>query len=122
MKKVISVIALTILTIFVLSNVVLASDPISVMDGFESEANSTFLNNIGSKLYGILLVVGSAVALGMLAIMAVKFMTAAPEEKAEVKKNLVGFVVGVLILLCVITLLTILESIGQSISNPGTYV
>jgi len=122
MKKVISVIVLIILTICVLSNVVLASDPIGAMQGFESGANSTFLSGIGSKLYGIILVVGSAVALGMLAIMAVKFMTAAPEEKAEVKKNLVGFVVGVLILLCVITLLTILQNIGQAISNPGTYV
>jgi len=121
MKKFISILLLILILTFTLSNVVLAN-PTEAMKGFESGANSATLNNIGSRIYGIILVVGSAVALGTLAIMAIRFMTAAPEEKAEIKKNLVGFTVGVLILLCVVTILGIFQSIGQSISNPGTYV
>ncbi len=46
-----------------------------------------FLNNIGSKIYGIILIVGSAVALCVIAIMAIKFMTSGAEEKAQVKEK-----------------------------------
>lgn len=120
MKKVISVLLVIVILIFALSNVVLATDPTSAMAGYEEGANSGFLNNIGSKLYGIILLLGSAVAVGMIAIMAIKFMTSGAEEKAQVKKNLIGFTVGVIILLCVIGLLGIFQNIGEEISTQST--
>lgn len=120
MKKFISILLVLIILIFVLSNVVLATDPTGAMSGYESQANSAFLNNIGSKLYGIILIVGSAVAVGMIAIMAIKFMTSGAEEKAQVKKNLIGFTIGVIILLCVIGLLGIFQNIGEEISTQST--
>lgn len=114
MKNLLSILLIFIIVIFMLSNVVLA-DPISAMEDYDSSGNST-LSNVGSKLYGIILVVGSAVAFVTLVILAIKFMTAAPDEKAEVKKTLIGFVIGVLILICTLTILRILQSIGQSIN------
>ena len=114
MKKLLSILLIFIIVIFMLSNVVLA-DPISAMEDYDSSGNST-LSNVGSKLYGIILVVGSAVAFITLVILAIKFMTAAPGEKAEIKKTLIGFVIGVLILLCTLTILRVLQSIGQSIN------
>lgn len=115
MKKVLSVLLIFIIIIFMLSNVVLA-DPISAMEGYNSGSGNSTLSNVGSKLYGIILIVGSAVAFITLAIMAIRFMTAAPDEKAEIKKNMIGFVVGVLILICTLTILRILQTIGQSIN------
>ena len=114
MKKLLSILLIFIIVIFMLSNVVLA-DPISAMGGYDSSGNST-LSNVGSKLYGIILIVGSAVAIIVIAVMAIKFMTAAPDEKAEIKKNLIGFVIGVLILICTLTILRVFQSIGQSIN------
>lgn len=115
MKKVLSILLIFITIIFMLSNVVFA-DPISSMKDYNSGSGNSTLSNVGSKLYGIILIVGSAVALITLAVMAIKFMTAAPDEKAEIKKNLIGFVVGVLILICTLTILRILQTIGQSIN------
>ncbi len=115
MKKVLSILLIFIIIIFMLSNVVFA-DPISSMKDYNSGSGNSTLSNVGSKLYGIILIVGSAVALITLAVMAIKFMTAAPDEKAEIKKNLIGFVVGVLILICTLTILRILQTIGQSIN------
>lgn len=119
MKKFISIILLIVILIFAIYNVVLAN-PIDAMAGYEDDANSSKLNNIGSKLYGIVLIVGSAVAVGMLAIMAIKFMTSEAQEKAQVKKNLLGFTIGVIILLCVIGLLGIFKSVGEQISTQST--
>jgi len=120
MKKVISGILLIIVVMFMLSNVVLASDPIlSAMDKTQGSSNSTVLTNIGGRLYGIILVVGSAIAVALLAIMAVKFMTSGAEEKAKVKENLIGYVIGVVILLCVISILGIFQNIGGQITDIG---
>lgn len=119
MRKIISILLVVIILIFSLSNVVLAN-PIDAMAGYESNANSSNLNRIGSKIYGIILVVGSAVAIGMIAIMAIKFMTSGAEEKAQVKKNLIGFTIGVIILLCAVGLLNIFKTIGDQISTQST--
>ena len=116
MKKVLSILLIFIIIIFMLSNVVLAGDPTSAMKDFNSGSGNSTLSNVGSNVYGIILIVGSAVAFITLAVMAIKFMTAAPDEKAEIKKNLIGFVVGVLILICTLTILRIFQAIGQSIN------
>lgn len=115
MEKLLSILLIFIIIIFMLSNVVLA-DPISAMEGYNSGSGNSTLSNVGSKLYGIILVVGSAVAFITIAILGIKFMTTTPDKKAEIKKNLIGFVIGVLILLCTLTILRILQTIGQSIN------
>ena len=115
MKKIISVMLLITIMTFMLSNVVLADEITEAMQNVGNNSNSVFLDNLGGKLYGIILIVGSAVAFGMLAIMAVKFMTSGAEEKAQVKKNLIGFTIGLLILLCVISILGVFQNIASQI-------
>lgn len=115
MKKFISILLIIIILLFSITNVVLAGDPTTAMKGYQDQSNSAFLNNIGSKIYGIILIVGSAVALCVIAIMAIKFMTSGAEEKAQVKKNLIGFTIGVIILLCAVGLLSVLQRIGLQI-------
>lgn len=116
MKKFISILLIIIILLFSITNVVLADpDPTTAMKGYQDQSNSAFLNNIGSKIYGIILVVGSAIAIAMIAIMAIKFMTSGAEEKAQVKKNLIGFTIGVIILLCAVGLLSVLQRIGLQI-------
>ena len=119
MKKYISVLLLTVMLVITLSGTVMADDITGSMKGFEQDANNEFLNNIGSNLYGIILLVGSAVAVGMISIMAIKFMTSGAEEKAQVKKNLVGFAIGCIILFCVIGLLGIFKGVGDQITALG---
>ena len=70
MKKVLSILLIFIIIIFMLSNVVFA-DPISSMKDYNSGSGNSTLSNVGSKLYGIILIVGSAVALITLAVMAI---------------------------------------------------
>ena len=100
-------------------NLFLADEITGAMADIGKDSDSAILNNIGSKLYGIILVVGGAVAIGILAIMAVKFMTSGAEEKAQVKKNLIGFTIGVLILLCVISILGVFQNMAREISEIG---
>ena len=115
MKKFVSILLIGIVVIFALSNVVLADKITEAVDKIVADEGSVFLNSLGGKLYGIILVVGSIVATVMLAIMAIKFMTAGPDGKAEVKKNLIGFSIGLLILLCTFSILGIVQNIAGAI-------
>lgn len=118
MKKYIRIVILSIIIIFVFSTIVLAN-PIESMKGYEDNANSNFLNGVGGKIYGIILIIGSAVALGGLSVMGIKFMSAAPGEKADIKKNLIGFTIGLVILICAISLLGVFKNIGGEISSAA---
>ena len=118
MKKYISIIL--IILILCSSTLVLATnDPIGAMDGYQNQADSEWLNSIGSKIYGIILTVGSAIAIIGLIVMGIRFVTAAPSEKAKIKEDLIGFTIGVVILFCAIGIIGILKNIGEQVEAEG---
>lgn len=57
--------------------------------------NATELLNIA---IGVIQVVGISVAVIMLVILAIKYLSAAPSEKAEIKKSAIIYVVGAILL------------------------
>ena len=46
------------------------------------------------KILGVVQVVGSAIAIAMIIILGVKYMTSAPEEKASIKKSSFIYIMG----------------------------
>lgn len=56
------------------------------------------LKNVSNTVYNILLVVGTSIAVIMGAILGIKLMASGVEEKAEVKKLLVPYVVGCIVI------------------------
>ena len=62
-----------------------------------SVINANDLQQFSQSLYNILLTIGIIIAVIMGGILGIKFMTEAPEGKAEVKKILIPYVVGCVI-------------------------
>lgn len=56
------------------------------------------LKNVSNTVYNILLVVGTSIAVIMGAILGIKLMASGVEEKAEVKKLLIPYVVGCIVI------------------------
>ena len=52
------------------------------------------VSSAGSKILGIIQLVGNAFSIGILIIIGVRFVSAAPSEKAEIKKNMVPYLIG----------------------------
>lgn len=121
MKKITSVLILIFILLFLLSGVV-SADPISAMSGYEGAASSAKLTSAASTMYGIIMMVGAGVASVMIIVMAIKFMTAEAAEKAQVKKNLIGFVIGVVLLVSVVSVLKVLQAFGKKIPTASRYV
>ena len=82
---------------------------------------------VSSILIGAIQVIAVAIAIVMLVVLAIKYMTAAPGEKAEVKKGMTIYIIGALILFAGSGILGLIQSFGNDVNNtvktetkPGT--
>ena len=61
--------------------------------------------------------IGIVIAVIMIAVLGVKYMLGSVEEKAEYKKTMVPYVVGVIMLMGITTIVKILQTLGENINN-----
>ena len=84
-------------------------------------ATSSDISNTMGNLSGIILqvvqVIGTAVAVIMLIVLAIKYISAAPNDKAEIKKHAVVYVVGAIILFAASGILGLIQSFSNNIHN-----
>ena len=83
--------------------------------GDESGASTSLQKLIGSAIT-IVQVVGSGVAIIMLIVLAIKYISAAPGDKAEIKKHAVVYVVGAIVLFAASGILGIVKSFASNVS------
>ena len=84
--------------------------------GDSSNASESLQNLIGAAIT-IIQVVGSGVAIIMLIVLAIKYISAAPGDKAEIKKHAVVYVVGAIVLFAATGILGIVKSFASNISS-----
>lgn len=93
-----------------------AGDLIGTLDtGEDSDAN-TKVKSVVAVVITVVRVVGVAVAIVMLLVVAMKYMTAAPGEKADIKKSAVVYVVGAVVLFAVTGILGLINTFSSKIS------
>lgn len=120
---VISITFLMILTVF--SNVVYAggeSEAIEFEPAYGISDVKGSASNIGNNvqaganaIVGIVQVVGMAAAVIMLIVLAIKYVSAAPGEKADIKKSAVIYIIGAVLLLCAAGVLELIKNLGTSV-------
>ena len=107
MKKILSIMLIVIM-IFAFSNSVFASQAEREQTiqknqalASASSSGSTTKNKVGEMadvIIGVIQVIGVAVAIIMLIMLGIKYVSAAPSEKADIKKSAVIYVVGAVLL------------------------
>lgn len=75
----------------------------------------TKVTNIVQVIITIIRIVGVCVAIVMILVVAMKYMTAAAGEKAEIKKSAVQYVVGAVVLFGAVGILTIIDKFALNI-------
>lgn len=75
------------------------------------------MKSIAGIILGILQVIAVGTAVIMLVILAIKYMTAAPSEKAEIKKSMTVYVIGALVLFAGAGILKIIEVVATDINS-----
>ena len=117
MSKIISAI-LIITTILSAFNMVLATEP-SIPSSLEPSGGNDVSNIAGMVIY-VIQIIAFAAAVIMLIFVGIKFLTASPEGKAEVKKIAVIYVVGAILLFAATGILGIVRNLASSISSTST--
>lgn len=83
--------------------------------GVNQDAKTTAAHTVAS-IITVIRVVGVCVAIVMLLTVAMKYMTAAAGEKAEIKKSAVQYVVGAIVLFAATGILGIISDFSKNIS------
>ncbi len=95
MKKITLAFFIIIATFVLFNTVVHAVEIDSAIYHIENKTNID--NDVGAivkNALGVVQVIGLAFAIIMLIVLAIKYMTSAPNDRAEVKKHLVPYVIG----------------------------
>ena len=119
-KKVMKILTVLLL-IAMLCNICTTVFAADGFDGFkEIEPQGSDLassvQNIGGYILGVAQVIGMVVAVVMLVVLAIKYISAAPNDKAEIKKHAVVYIVGAIVLFAASGILQIIKNVALIIS------
>lgn len=121
--KVISILLVVLMAVTMLSTTVFATsmnwDTISI-NASDSSGATTSVNSIIGALISIVQVVGMGVAIIMLVVMAIKYISAAPSEKAEIKKSATVYIVGAIVLFAASGILQIIKNFAGNVKATST--
>lgn len=81
----------------------------------DNTGTSSNVTNITATVITSIRVVGICVAIVMLLTVAMKYMVAAPGEKADIKKSSIQYVVGAIVLFGVVGILTIISNFATAV-------
>ena len=122
--KMIAIILVTITVVALLSQTSLATG-ISAKDvkisNFDSASDSSGAAESVQRVIGAIItivqIVGIGVAIIMLIVLAIKYISAAPGDKADIKKHAVVYVVGAVVLFAASGILQIVKNFSGNISG-----
>lgn len=71
------------------------------------------VTNISQNVLGVIQVAGTAIAIGMLLFLGIKYIKAAPDEKANIKQSSVIYIIGAVILFAAVNIVKIIYDFSQ---------
>lgn len=115
MTKIVTVLLIVATLLSAFSMVFGVEIPGGTTGGYEGTGLSTTVGNI----IGIVQFICYAAAVILLVMLGIKFMTASPDGKAEVKKSAVIYVVGAILVFATGLLLNLIKNIANSTVQTG---
>lgn len=119
-KTIVKIMTIALMTCMIatcLSNVVLADASTMAIPGGSTSATSGKFSSILDTILGIVQVIGIAVAVIMLVVLAIKYVSAAPSDKADIKKSVWVYVVGAVVLFGAAGILQIIKTFTNETIN-----
>lgn len=122
----------TILIVFIIVfsvNISYASDVSDVITGGDSfidaaddtkKIDETKLKDTSDMIYKILMVLGISIAVIISGILGIKFMIGSVEEKAQVKDQLIPFLIGCIVIFGAFSIWKVAVNVGNSMESKST--
>ncbi len=122
MKKLLLIAVILLLEIILMQNTVMAYtgwgskiNSVSTASVDESNGAVKATNSIAKSIITITRTICMGVAVTMLIVLAIKYMSAAPGDKATIKKSAVTYVVGAIVMFAAAGILSIIEAFATVI-------
>ncbi|MCI8546106.1 MAG: hypothetical protein HFJ44_02620 [Clostridia bacterium] len=121
-KKIIKIISILIIITYILScaSIVFGQeiDPLSVIGSGPNPSSGgvTTLYTLGNTILGIIQYIGAAVAIMATLLLGIRYMYSSPDEKAEVKKKLIPYVIGGILVFGAVQLVKLVEVFTKEIT------
>lgn len=99
--KAISVLLIAAMMLFTISTTVFAVDPNGIISNMNNVNNvdTNSISAIGGQIANILSTIGIIVGVIVLLVLGIKYMMGSTSEKAEYKKTMIPYLVGIVLLL-----------------------
>lgn len=99
--KAISVLLIAAMMLFTISTTVFAVDPNGIISNMDNVNNvdTNSISTIGGQIANILSTIGIIVGVIVLLVLGIKYMMGSTSEKAEYKKTMIPYLVGIVLLL-----------------------
>ena len=123
MKK----ISIILVSLIIFTTIISAFVPMVYADGYDfsgkineingktdDSAAATSTQNVVGAILQVARIIAVGVALIMLVVLAIKYMSSAPNEKAEIKKYAVVYVVGAVVLFAASGILAIIQKFAET--------
>ena len=124
MKKVLKNLVLVIIMMSIVSSILtISSNAATYSSEMKTLINKKYtdatktdqkVNSITGTIITSIRIVGVAVAIVMLLAVAMKYMTAAPGDRADIKKSAIQYVVGAVVLFGVVGILEIISTFAKA--------
>ena len=117
MKKA-SIIIITFLMIFMLFNISIVKATINPGDYKPGDLSNEDVNKVTSKagpIIGTIKTLGIVISVITLVVLGIKYMTGSIEEKAEYKKTMIPYLVGVVLLVAITQFIGLIANIVANI-------
>ena len=124
MSKVMKVMAVILLAIVLVASIATSVNAMSFADvstdsvvenASDDSGAADSINRIVGSILTIVQVVGCGVAVIMLIVLAIKYISAAPGDKADIKKHAVVYVVGAVVLFAASGILQIVKNFAGNV-------
>ena len=125
MSKVMKVMAVILLAVMVVASLTSSVNALSFNEAgntntvtaaaTDTSGAADSVNRIVGAILTIVQVVGMGVAVIMLIVLAIKYISAAPGDKADIKKHAVVYVVGAIVLFAATGILQIIKNFASNI-------
>lgn len=116
-KKILSLIIISLLAIIILTpTFAMASGPIDNPNSFDPRGSGTSGTEAIKKannIIGAVTTVGIIVSVVTLMVMGVKYMVGSVEEKAEYKKTMIPYLIGVVLLLAASSIVSVIAKMTE---------
>mgnify|MGYP004462092957 CR=1 FL=1 len=109
MKKIASVL-LTVSILLTIGSVVFATGKVDIT----APGNNAF-SSMGNKVLGYIQWFGYVIAVGMLLFIGIKYMMSSANEKADLKKGSINYVIGAILVATAATVVGFFQTVGSDV-------